>query len=761
MNGFDSIFGMLCDFSDEGVSAVLNFFKERVQNAKFQQDIDIALKNYKGGEKALENDLKAFISISLAPEKEEKLKKKIGKLEAKGKTVKPSVSDYLDFFYVRTADEITAEFVTFKAKDNIVLDENSKKAFNDIILLSRKALVESYQSMISNESKAIIVTLTDMFEKFANTNAKTSLYQTFYDVPEVCPECTSDDFYIDKEHFICKSCGKKINLNSLSTKKTTLDVLHQSLSQSMDDIHKDTLAAIEKSQNTIINTLSEAIYESEESVVGAIYETEEATLDAIDSLSDKIDALSDKIDSRVSSQVDSKIDKFEVRTIEAIEKSNEKVLEAVYAADNNNKELSAEIIDSNKASEEETRKVIHSENELTRDSIAGVVQQLNEIQKTMELFKENSDSLNSGKKRKPRRDNDSSNVATATIENDNELDAPDEDEFFEDFDDYDDLEEECKETVSGVYTRNGVKILFGSYPQTRVTNENLIAILNKKAGALPFNNQSQTWTSYGYYVNNKVTDFMWYRDITHGAKKYRGVYFTAQRPSTTQSYALGNYSFQDECGYDFGKVYWFKFEPLSWTVISEDTANKTALILCDNIIDSREYYASMSSRRINGNLVYPCSYEHSTLRNWLNDSFYNTAFTSPQQMFVQSKIIESAPADTVSSFNSPFSNKLKRFEQTEDKVFVLSYSEVNSGASGLLSVNRQNNLMYQKKASDYAQSQGLYTQHSNGEWWLRSSSFGCNSNFVCIIDTNGYSVNSGCSVDRTDKGVVPALYIKF
>ena len=169
----------------------------------------------------------------------------------------------------------------------------------------------------------------------------------------------------------------------------------------------------------------------------------------------------------------------------------------------------------------------------------------------------------------------------------------------------------------------------------------------------------------------------------------------------------------------------------------------------------------MTSRRIGGDLVYPCNYAYSTIRNWLNDSFYNTAFTPLQQAAVQITTIENGPATMSSSFNSSFTKKTKKDEQTIDKVFVLSYSEVNNGNSGASFSSLQSNCLYQKKTTDYAQSQGVYAQQGNGEWWLRSATFGSNSNFVCIIDANGRCVNSGCSVDRTDKGIVPALYIKF
>ena len=894
MNIFNSVYGMLCDFSDEGASAILNFFKGRVQNAKFQSDVNIALKKYRGGSDAFEKDLKAFISITLAPEKEEKIKKKINKLEAKGKSIKPTVDDYLDFFSIRTANEISSEFIAFKAERNEFIDENSKKAFNEVILLSRKILVESYQSMISNESKAIIVTLTDMFEKFASNNSMTSLYQTFYDVPEECPTCSSYDFHIEREIFVCASCGKKINLISLSVKKTPLEEIYQSLSKSIDETYKATIKAIEESQKEIIDTLSNkldeakndiieyvedsslevitvvldtaektvetvnkntdnilgAVSESTESVVetvekstdevleaieenacdivDAIDEGKDIVLDAIgestdniveainensediqatineskaeivDIVSDEFDKLNEKLDEvsrnmqrQVNADVECKLQGVETSTADAIEKANEKVIDVVEAAtalNTANTAIATEnIINSIKESEEKNKEFIANENQKTQEKMLEAVEAAaalntvntvvateniinsikeneeknkefiaNENQKTQEKLDDFNQQLSKigemlqnvvSSSKPPKKVKTASSITIEPDESDDDID-------------WSEFDEEDEVVVGEGYARNGYTVLFGSYPQTKVTNEKLISVLNKKSLPLPFNNQSQNWTSYGYYINNKVVDFMWYIDITLGSRKYRGVYFTAQRPSyTTQATSLSNYSFQDESGYDVGKVYWFKYEPISWTVLTEDKANKTALIVSNIALDAREYYLNSTSRKIDGKTVYPCSYEHSTVRRWLNDCFYKTAFDDVQKSLVQFTEIENGPTNGASTLS--FMNTSKTVEKTVDRVFLLSYSEVNNGNSSGFAFTTKDNPLYQKRTSDYARSQGAYTQHENGEWWLRSPIFNANSSFVVVVDSNGRSLTTGCTVERADRAIVPALTIKL
>ena len=99
------------------------------------------------------------------------------------------------------------------------------------------------------------------------------------------------------------------------------------------------------------------------------------------------------------------------------------------------------------------------------------------------------------------------------------------------------------------YVRNGNKIEFGSYPQTLVEDSELKTTLSNKAGALPTEANSQSWTSYGYYSSNQPKDYMWYIDVKEGGEKYRGVYFTEYRPVlTTYKGSMAN-SQQDENGY--------------------------------------------------------------------------------------------------------------------------------------------------------------------------------------------------------------------
>ena len=300
--------------------------------------------------------------------------------------------------------------------------------------------------------------------------------------------------------------------------------------------------------------------------------------------------------------------------------------------------------------------------------------------------------------------------------------------------------------IKPLYTRaDEDTILFGTYPQTEVTDSTLKSILNSLAGTLPTSSNAQAWTSYGYYVNGSVSNYMWYIDVENGGEKYRGVYFTSYRPRYTKYGNSTSNTRQDDNGYTTSNIYWFKYEPISWTILNEN--NGTALILCDMIIDSQQFDYENGS--------YYNDYAESTVRKWLNETFYNTAFDELQKEIILTTTVDNSVASTGYSSNS------YACEDTEDKVFLLSYKELTTYLT--------TNASRMKKTTDYAQSQGAFTSTSssylgNGYWWLRSPDSGHStsarnvSTDGSISDSNSYYYTP---VNDNSTGVVPALQIQL
>lgn len=283
-------------------------------------------------------------------------------------------------------------------------------------------------------------------------------------------------------------------------------------------------------------------------------------------------------------------------------------------------------------------------------------------------------------------------------------------------------------------------IHFGEYPQTEVTDSALKTTLNSLAGTKPTSSNAYNWTSYGYYVSGSVRNYMWYIDVENGGEKYRGVYFTSYRPYYCSNSNSTSDTYQDDNGYYRSTVYWFKYEPISWTILNEN--NGTALILCDMIIDSQQFDYEGGSNYYN-------DYAESTVRKWLNETFYNTAFNDLQKEIILTTTVDNSVAST-GDLRNPYA-----CEDTEDKVFLLSYKEITTYLT--------TNASRMKKTTDYAQSQGAYTSTSssylgNGYWWLRSPSVHYSYD-VCNVDHIGSVYYSNVST-ATD-GVVPALQIQL
>ena len=302
------------------------------------------------------------------------------------------------------------------------------------------------------------------------------------------------------------------------------------------------------------------------------------------------------------------------------------------------------------------------------------------------------------------------------------------------------------------------KVTFGSYPQSEVTDATLKAKLTTKAGTLPTKSKPQKWKSYKYYHKYKENDtdkverdFMWYIDIEESGEKYRGVYFTAYRPTYVVRSTSAATSYQDDNGYTTGNVYWFKYEPISWTVLDTSSANGTSLLLCDMIIDAAEFdYNSFT-----GTPTYDNNYARSSIRSWLNSTFLTTAFKTEEQTKILTATVDNSVLGTGHHVNE------NACANTNDKVFLLSYADAVNDKYGMeLSVSRI------KKNTAYAKAQGAYTlKNGTGEWWLRSPApdplvFDKSNMTVRGVTSEGL-VDSYINANYSYRGIVPALRVKL
>jgi len=313
---------------------------------------------------------------------------------------------------------------------------------------------------------------------------------------------------------------------------------------------------------------------------------------------------------------------------------------------------------------------------------------------------------------------------------------------------------------NGVSTNTGKYILFGSYPQTRIADQETISALQSAMG---------DFTSYGYYSNGSVGTYMRYQDVTYNGEKYRGVLFDEYRSYYTTYPAWSSYSNQDDSGYRTGTIYWFRYEPIKWRILEEK--NGEALILAELILDSQEYYSSGSTRTIYGQSVYANNYAESNIRKWLNQTFYETAFSALQQEIILQTTVDNSAESTADT-----ENRIRQYSEyvcadTEDKVFLLSAKEITTAAYGFDSDCMVYDEAKRKQPTEYAIVQGVKTgaivgsgeYEENGFWLLRSPrEYDYNTTGYSLgVDCGGRTIYTFQEVYSTDSGIVPAMRIQL
>jgi len=269
-------------------------------------------------------------------------------------------------------------------------------------------------------------------------------------------------------------------------------------------------------------------------------------------------------------------------------------------------------------------------------------------------------------------------------------------------------------------TQNGYAagdiISFGLYPQTKVTNAGLITALN------------------GCTLSADNT-------VLYGGDKYQRVYFTQYSPRYLTFDPTAENSYQDDNGYFINTVYWFKFEPVGWRVLSN--TDGVLMIMADKILDTAFYDETLAS----------VTWETSALRAWLNSDFYGKVFTINEK----TKVLPS----TIVNENNPWSGAAGG-NVTADRLFLLSYADTINTSYGFNSVYDTVDASRQVKGTDYSKSRGLFvastTYAGNSRWWLRSP--GWNSVNAGYVSQSGNS-SSYAQVINADIGIRPVCRIRL
>lgn len=225
--------------------------------------------------------------------------------------------------------------------------------------------------------------------------------------------------------------------------------------------------------------------------------------------------------------------------------------------------------------------------------------------------------------------------------------------------------------------------------------------------------------------------------ITFGSY-YQSLYEPKQPPQSP----VDNTEYKDSDGtsmmYAGGKYY--KKEPIKWRVLSVD--GNDALIVADQNMDTQPFHNQNCSE---------ISWEGSSIRQWLNNDFYSTAFIEEEQNAILST--------TVSTEDNPQYGTANGGDTT-DKLYLLSAEEVRNKNYGFAMYHEKDSQTRQVKNTAYADAKGAWADDAgNGWWWQRSlGSFPFNAVYTGsggVVDCSGYIVvNEG-------GGVRPAMHLNL
>ena len=170
-------------------------------------------------------------------------------------------------------------------------------------------------------------------------------------------------------------------------------------------------------------------------------------------------------------------------------------------------------------------------------------------------------------------------------------------------------------------------------------------------------------------------------------------------------------------------------EKIEWIILEKQDGK--ALLISKYGLDNQQF----------NTILTDVTWEKSTLRQWLNSEFLNTAFTEEEKEMIPTVGVS---ADKNPEYSTNPSNA------TEDKVFLLSIEEANRFFGS--------NSARMCKPTEFAIKKGAWKGQEGYGWaWLRSP--GYRSRMVADVTEAGHVRTYGNLVDNATATVRPALWI--
>lgn len=259
-------------------------------------------------------------------------------------------------------------------------------------------------------------------------------------------------------------------------------------------------------------------------------------------------------------------------------------------------------------------------------------------------------------------------------------------------------------------------VWFGSYPQSEVFDKEIIEKIDAEIGA----ESGDCWVDGYKYRKMQEKDCV--RTNNWGKHKYR----------------------------------YFRWERLKWRVLNVDETTGKLFVMADKALDSAEWDSNVQwdesriRRWLNGLVFKTSNVKEEYVYPEIGSSFYSLAFTDTEQMLIYLSQVE----DNESYFENV------DVKVTNDKIFLLSYSEATDAAYGFEDSDKKDSKRVMA-STDYAKVRGVAVDN-NGiakHWTLRSNSEDADSE-IMHVDKNG-RVGYITQGTQTNDGIVPVMVIDY
>ena len=273
------------------------------------------------------------------------------------------------------------------------------------------------------------------------------------------------------------------------------------------------------------------------------------------------------------------------------------------------------------------------------------------------------------------------------------------------------------------YTTEGDDYFFGSYPQSKVTDETEISALNDGLKELVGYEDADSGETI-YLPGGGRSVSLWKNDLAAGKHiyyldfHYEGNVYRALYKDTSAETAEGGNAGEDA----LGSVQWFVYEPIRWNVIAVKNGGgiEKVTLLSSLVIDYMDFdYMDFGGGNFAG----------SDVRRRLNGSFLEDAFDAYEQAVIVSEY----------SINDESTSGVAGTDGTTtyDKISLAARTEAENSSDAIL----------KKEPSGYAEALG-----ADGDWWLRSTG----NNGAMFVDEDGVFNSES---DKNFNGISPIIEI--